>query len=242
MRVIRAPSIGRAHEEVIKYILEHGRVVTTEDAGDTIEAEEVGMRIDTPLAEPLASAASRFQQRFLDHYARDLLEGSAASFEYDYHGRLFAWGEGLTGDEAGHRFNQVNYIIDKLRSAPSSRRALAITWIPPLDQVRIDCPCLQLVQCVVREGRLNMKVVFRSNDMLTAAGANMYALVHLQQHIAGQLGVATGSYSHISLVPHIYHLRDISDIPPFCRNGDRIRPIKEVCRACGKCPHTAAAR
>ena len=86
-----------------------------------------------------------------------------------------------------------------------------------------------------------MKVVFRSNDMLTAAGANMYALVQLQRHIAGNLGLPVGSYSHISLVPHIYHTRDINDIPPFCARGEKIRPVIEVCRICGKCPRAAAA-
>jgi len=50
-----------------------------------------------------------------------------------------------------------------------------VTWNPYVDEQLDDCPCLQLVQCLVREGRLSMKVVFRSNDMLSAAGANMFA-------------------------------------------------------------------
>ena len=95
MRVIRAPSIGRAHEQVVKMILEKGWMLETEDNEATIEFEEIAIQVDTPLAEPAASPHSRFQQKFLEKYAQDLLKGSTASFEYDYHGRLFNWGERL---------------------------------------------------------------------------------------------------------------------------------------------------
>jgi thymidylate synthase len=239
MRLIRAPSIGRAHELVVKMILEKGWVLQTEDEEETIEFEEVALQVDTPLAEPMVSPHSRFQQRFVEQYARDLIRGSKALFEYDYHGRLFDWGEQLTSHGEDVHVNQIAYIIDKLRQSQKTRRAIAITWNPVIDEHLDDCPCLQLVQCLLREGTLRMRVVFRSNDMLTAAGANMYALVQLQNHIAGQLGVPCGTYTHISLVPHVYYIRDINDIEPFCGRGTFIQPVAEVCRACGRCPRAS---
>jgi len=236
MRVIRAPSIGRAHELVVRMILEKGWTLRTEDAEATIEFEEVALQVDTPLAEPLVSSHSRFQQKFVEKYAQDLLEGTQASFEYDYHGRLFDWGEQLITDGHPVHIDQMAYIVEKLRSSPNSRRAVAITWNPVIDEHLDNCPCLQLIQCVVRNEKLFMRVVFRSNDMLTAAGANMYALVQLQKSIAGKLGIQCGTYTHISLVPHIYYLRDVHDIEPFCGKGSLIQPVREVCRACGRCP------
>ena len=235
MRVIRAPDISRAHEQVVKMILEKGWVLQTEDAETTIEFEEIAMQVDTPLAEPMVSPHSRFQQKFVEQYARDLLNGSHASFEYDYHGRLFDWGERLMVDGQPVHVNQIDYIVEKLKSSPVSRRAIAITWNPVIDEKLDDCPCLQLVQCVLREGKLDMRVVFRSNDMLTAAGANMFALVQLQKSIADKLGVPCGTYTHISLVPHIYYIRDLHDIEPFCGKGAYIQPVKEVCHACQRC-------
>ena len=76
--------------------------------------------------------------------------------------------------------------------------------------------------------------------MLTAAGANMYALVQLQKSIADALGVSCGSYTHISLIPHIYYIRDINDIEPFCKKGEIIQPAREVCHACQKCKRAKA--
>ena len=234
--IIRAPTLSRAHELVVKMILEKGYPFVTEDGEATIEFEEIALKVDKPLTQPLVSPASRFQQRFMAKYAaHEILEGSESVFEYDYHGRLFQWGIPLEyqGKES---VNQVDYIAKKLSEAIQSRRALAITWNPVIDEDLTNCPCLQLVQCLIRDGKLQMKVVFRSNDMLTASGANMFALVHLQSRIAERLGLSPGALHHIALVPHIYYKRDINDIVPFCRKGELIKPIKEVCTICGKCP------
>jgi thymidylate synthase len=216
-------------------ILEKGWVLQTEDSEATLEFEEIAMQVDTPLAEPRVSEYSRFQLKFVEQYAHDLLHGSHASFEYDYHGRLFDWGERLVSEGQPVHIDQIAYIVDKIKSSPATRRAVAITWNPVIDEKLNDCPCLQLVQCVLRKGKLDMRVIFRSNDMLTAAGANMYALVQLQKSIADQVGVPCGTYTHISLIPHIYYIRDMHDIEPFCGKGSLIQPVQEVCRACKGC-------
>ncbi len=235
MRIIRAPHLARAHELAIKMVLEKGRAIETEDGEATLEFEEIAIKVDQPLTEPMVSASSRFQRKFMQQYAEDLIHGSAGIFEYDYHTRLFDWGERLSTQDGAVHIDQIAYIKKKLRDSPVSRRAIAITWNPPIDEQLGDCPCLQLVQGLVRDGFLQMKVVFRSNDILTAAGANMFALAYLQKSIAADLGVDCGSYTHISLVPHIYFKRDIHDIEPFCMKGTAIRPVPEVCLACGKC-------
>ncbi|MDD1672863.1 MAG: thymidylate synthase [Methanomicrobiales archaeon] len=236
MRTIRAPTLAKAHELVIKAILEKGWVLETEDEEATIESEEISLRIDHPLTTPMVSPHSRFQQKFLEKYAEDLIHGTASEFEYDYHTRLFDWGERLSSEGKDVHINQIDYIIEKLEKSPASRRALAITWNPVVDEQLDDCPCLQLVQCILRDNHLHMKVVFRSNDMLSAAGPNMYALVRLQQWIAERLSLEIGSYTHISLIPHIYYIRDVDDISPFCEGGTVIHPVREVCTVCEKCP------
>ena len=235
MKLIRAPNLARAHELVIRYILEKGSLLTTENREETVETDEICLSIDTPLEAPMVSPCSRFKEAFLEEYAKNLICGSDSIFEYDYHGRLFDWGCGLSREGEVHQ-DQIRYIIDKLKESPVSRRAIAITWCPPVDDKLADCPCLQLIQCVVREGKLNMKIVFRSNDMLSAAGSNMYALARLQEFIAGEIGVGVGTYTHISLVPHVYYKRDAADIPPFCGKGANFTPRVDVCRACGGCP------
>ena len=67
MRIIRAPSISRAHELVVKMILEKGYPLVTEENEATIEFEEVAMKIDHPLTGPLVSPSSKFQARFMEN-------------------------------------------------------------------------------------------------------------------------------------------------------------------------------
>ena len=239
MRIIRAPTLARAHELAVRTVLEKGWVLETENGEATVECEELALEVESPERPPMASPASRFQQRFLDAYAENLLHGSDAKFEYDYHRRLFDWGERLSAGGKEVHVDQIDYIARKLNQAANSRRAVAVTWNPVIDENLDDCPCLQLVQCLLRDGKLQMKVVFRSNDILSAAGANMYALVHLQKAIADRLDVPCGRYTHIALVPHVYYRRDINDIEPFCKSSAEIRPVVEVCRACGKCPRAS---
>ncbi len=242
MKIIRAASLGRAHELIIKHILEKGRERRTENGEETLETDEIALRVENPLTEPMASGQSRFKKAFLESYADGLINGSDSVFEYDYHSRLFDWGQGLKLKEGDIHADQIRYIIEKLKNEPVSRRAVAVTWNPAIDETLNDCPCLQLIQCVIRKGQeegdaplLDMKVIFRSNDMLSAAGANMYALARLQQSIADAVGVPVGAYTHISLVPHIYYKRDVADIPPFCGEGTLIRPQETVCAACRGC-------
>jgi thymidylate synthase len=239
MKIIRAPTLARAHELAVKAILEKGWVLDTEDDEATVEYEEIALDVEDPFTEPMVSPASRFQQRFMEAYTDNLLHGSDAQFEYDYHRRLFDWGERLRVDGNDVHVDQIEYIVRKLQAAPTTRRAIAITWNPVIDEDLDDCPCLQLVQCLLRDGKLQMKVVFRSNDILSAAGANMYALVHLQKAIADRLGVPCGRYTHVALVPHIYYRRDLNDIEPFCRKGASIRPTEDVCRVCRQCDRAA---
>lgn len=91
MRIIRAPSLGTAHDLVVKMVLEKGWVLNTEDREATIEFDEIAMRIEHPDTEPMVSPHSRFSRKFVEQYAHDLLFGTSAVFEYDYHDRLYNW-------------------------------------------------------------------------------------------------------------------------------------------------------
>ena len=95
-----------------------------------------------------------------------------------------------------------------------------------------------VVQCIIRDNKLQMKVVFRSNDMLTAAGANMFALVHLQKYIADQLGVAGRHPTRISRSCPISTINGTStDIEPFCRSARAYHArSREVCDVCREMP------
>lgn len=208
MKLIQAQTLAGAHEQVIRYILRDGRKVIVNGVS-TLETDITAMVVDRPLDHPRFVRWLPYDQQFMDRYALQIINGNhdlKSQFEYDYHERLYHWGKG--------KRDQIKYICDKLSNDPTSRRAVAATWHAGVDEDVDDVPCLQLLQCVIRDGRLLMKVVFRSNDMLLAAGPNMYGLTELQKEIARIVStnrgedIACGTYTHISLVPHIYDERD----------------------------------
>jgi thymidylate synthase len=224
-------TIRDVHEELIKQIRKRGDIIMTENGELTKEIRDMSITVTNPFDEPRISECCFMKKGGFDEYARTLIYGykPTTKFEYDYHKRLFEWGSGkqgdgivtFTGDTPANTFyvkgetNQINYIIEKLKQQVTSRRAIATTWIPPVDEKRVDVPCLQLIQFLIRDNKLEMFVVFRSEDMLSGFGQNIYGLTALQKYIADELDIKVGPYHHYVISAHIYHIRDAHELDMF---------------------------
>lgn len=202
MRIVKCPSIADAWEVGVRHCMKRGHLVITENGKLTREAEPLALEIRSPNDGNMVHPRHPIKEKMLEEYRQELLHGTTNRFEYDYHTQLFHYSskDGVT--------DQIQYIINKLKEEPTSRRAVAITWDPGCHPTMVDVPCLQLVSARIRAGRLDMEDVFRSNDMFLAAGCNMFAMVYLQQHIAEKIGVRPGTYTHVALCPHVYLARD----------------------------------
>lgn len=102
------------------------------------------------------------------------------------------------------RINQIDYIIQKLRKSPYSRRAQAITWRPLIDPFHEDPPCLQRIYMRVKDNKLLMQTTWRSRDLFRAWEANVNGMIRIQKNVAEQLGVEIGHYVDFSNSLHIY--------------------------------------
>ena len=219
MQVLKTYCPARAYELAVRHVLTKGYWQETEDGKPTIESGPITIVLDHPMTEPMISEISPFKAALHQVYAENLLHGeNENAFEYTYWRRFHQWGDELYHDNALVFNDQIAYIIQKLKSDQRSRRAVAITWNPVVDQNTDDVPCLQLVQCAVRNNELQMSVVFRSNDIHLALSANMYGLIQKQQQIADAVGVPVGRYTHVALIPHIYYKRDSDTLPATMRN------------------------
>lgn len=159
---------------------------------------------------------------------------SATSYPYTYHDRLFAYkaynledkedvdpelhvkdvGSGLppilkASELQFPSINQIDYIVEKLKEAPYSRRAQGITWRPMSDPRREDCPCLQRIWARVINGKLHLQTSWRSRDLYRALGANCVGMISMQKMIADRLGVEIGSYADFTNSLHIYGQRKV---------------------------------
>ena len=152
------------------------------------------MVVAEPLAEPMISKFMIAGPKELEQYRQEMLDGildfeiERGKWPYTYHDRI-AW--------------QIPFVVQELKRNPHSRRA-AIDVRSPRDMISDDPACLQHLQFFVRDGKLHLKVLFRSNDACKATFMNAFALIMLQQRIGDQLGLEVGTYTHRANSFHVY--------------------------------------
>jgi thymidylate synthase len=100
--------------------------------------------------------------------------------------------------------DQVEFVINDLKRNPESRRAVINTRDNWIDSQIDSGACLQHLQFFIREGKLHLKVLMRSNDAPEAAFMNAFAFIMLQKKVADELGVEIGTYTHRANSYHCY--------------------------------------
>ena len=105
-------------------------------------------------------------------------------------------------------FDQLDLIISALHRNPEDRRQVLQMWSAQDDLGRNgkDLPCnLMVTFQVAPDGRLDMSVFCRSNDMIWGAyGANVVHFSMLQEYVATSLGRKMGTYTQMSVNFHAY--------------------------------------
>jgi thymidylate synthase len=132
-------------------------------------------------------------------------------------------GETMYGAYGERIFDQIDDLIERLRKDPNDRRAVLQIWeynhsveetkdglhsfyeTSDLTYETKDPPCNNMVYFKLREGKLHMTVMCRSNDIHFGLFAvNIPTFSILQQYIASRLGVETGNQTHLSNSLHVY--------------------------------------
>lgn len=108
------------------------------------------------------------------------------------------------------RLNQQQLLVEKLKSFPENKGALAILWEPIIDNFGLRevwrTPCLTLVQAMIREKKLFLTAYFRSNDMFGGWPLNAFGLRAFQHETAKMIGddISLGPLTTISHSAHMY--------------------------------------
>jgi thymidylate synthase len=96
--------------------------------------------------------------------------------------------------------NQVESIIDRLRRKPETKSA-TFSLHSPHD---VHLSCLSLVDCKLRDDRLVLNVVYRSQNVFASQPGNLIALSRVHRSIATAIGVQVGETVLHVLSAHIY--------------------------------------
>ena len=214
---IEARTLPEAWEQAVRLCWQSGARFRTEyDKPADPESRDVAclIHVTDPFAEPRIHKAFPGGLDDLEVYRAEVLYGvhdhwiapQDGKWEYTYHERLFAYRvPGLAGP-----IDQMAAVVAKLRQAPHTRRAQAVTWQAWQDAGIADPACLQRMWFRVEPsegggpGRLNLVAHIRSNDAFKAAFMNMFAFTELQRQVAAEVGARPGEYLHVADSFHIY--------------------------------------
>jgi thymidylate synthase len=105
-----------------------------------------------------------------------------------------------------HGIDQLKNVIELLRSDPSSRQAVISIFDPTEDfQKSKDIPCTNWLHFMIRDGKLNMTVVVRSNDIMWgASGINWFEWSVLQELVAFNTNTQVGEMNYFADSFHLY--------------------------------------
>jgi thymidylate synthase len=156
------------------------------------------------IAETMWVLSGRNDLEFLSRYvprAPDYSDDGGRTWRAGYGPRLRDW----------HGVDQIAEILALLKRDPASRRAVVSLFDPTLDFVEVtnDVPCNNWLHFLIRDGRLDMNIVLRSNDVIWGfSGINTFEWSVLQEMVAYWLGVGVGQATFFISSLHLYVERD----------------------------------
>ena len=104
------------------------------------------------------------------------------------------------------RNNQIDWVINLLAKEKDTRQAaISIYDCKEHDTFTFDTPCTYAVQFTILNGRLDMSVVMRSNDLWYGFCNDQYQFSMLQKMIADALKIDSGTYYHFVHNMHLYN-------------------------------------
>jgi len=177
--------------------------------------------VENAMAEPMISRLAICGPDALQQYVMEMLDGildfeiaQPNKWSYTYHDRMVN----------NHGVNQLEYVKEELERAWYTRRAI-ISFRDSLVDTKVGDPaCLQHMQFFIRDEKLHLKVVMRSNDATEATFMNAFAFIMLQKRLADMLGIEVGSYTHRANSFHCYE-KDFALLEGYV-HGLEVRPLE----------------
>lgn len=96
--------------------------------------------------------------------------------------------------------NQVEWLENRIRKKPETKSATITLHRPGEDMLA----CLSLLDFKLRKDKLNMTVVYRSQNIFSSQPGNLIALKRIQEDLANDLNVEIGNIELVVISAHVY--------------------------------------
>jgi len=193
--LIEAGTLGAGWLETSRAILERG-VDAAYDGQPTKELALLTLVVAEPASDDAIVAELGDPDWLAWMHDNFVLHGEVAELgdADSYAVRLHDWAR--TGRD------QIAWVVERLRADPESRSATITTFQPLTDTTYV--PCISLLDFWLPGGRLELVVYAHSLDFGKKAYGNLVELARLQEHVAGEVGVARGRLVIHAKSAHVY--------------------------------------
>ncbi|MDF7637365.1 thymidylate synthase [Leuconostocaceae bacterium ESL0958] len=142
------------------------------------------------------------KQRFVDLILTDDAFKEKFGYIGEVYGKLWrSWASVLPGGEST---DQVQNLIDQIRTNPDSRRLILTAWNAETTPQAPLPSCHVLSQFYVADGKLSAQLYQRSGDFFLGVPFNIASYALLIHLIAAQTGLGVGDFVHTIGDTHIY--------------------------------------
>ncbi|QIA64266.1 thymidylate synthase [Vibrio astriarenae] len=130
------------------------------------------------------------------------------------------------------KHDQLKNILELLKERSTTRRAVIQLFDASDIQVNYkDVPCTLTLQFTVRENRLDLYTMMRSNDAYLGLPHDIFCFTMLQEIVASSLGCDLGKYHHFVVSLHLYdkHIEKVKNMQNegYMATHDLMEPMPE---------------
>lgn len=208
--VIKVKNNHADFKKVIALLFEKGRLQESRN-GRTLEIQDLIIEVENPLEMAPNGVRANYLKEIGWVEGLQLIAGvtdSALTTQIQPNFRAFMEHEDAKfwGAYGPRTADQFPIVVERLREDPDTRQAVVTLWDPKYDAAggKKDHPCTTAFIFQVREGKLDMSVLMRSNDLWWGWPYDSQQFAMVQLSVAGVLGIPVGKYTHHAASAHLY--------------------------------------
>ncbi len=217
----------KSYQELLKHILDTGTKKTDRTGTGTLSVFGYQMRFNLQEGFPLVTT-KKIHIKSVIHELLWFLQGDT-NIKYLKDNGVRIWDEwadenGDLGPVYGKQWiswptpdgkyiNQIQKIIDTLKTSPDSRRMVVSAWNPgQLHEMALE-PCHALFQFYVADGKLSCQLYQRSADVFLGVPFNIASYALLTMMVAKVVGLEYGDFIWTGGDTHLYlnHLEQVKE-------------------------------
>ncbi|MHB1065769.1 MAG: thymidylate synthase [Georgenia sp.] len=208
-----------AYEDLLRLVLETGQVKADRTGTGTRSVFGHQMRFDLADGFPLITTKRVFLRGVAEELFWFLRGETNANSLIEKNVHIWdEWADPETGDLGpvygyqwrswptpdGRHIDQIEQVLDQLRSNPNSRRIIVSAWnVADLDQMAL-MPCHAFFQFYVADGKLSCQLYQRSADLFLGVPFNIASYALLTHMVAQQVGLGIGDFVWTGGDCHVY--------------------------------------